>query len=98
MPTAESPISHLTQDPLSENDKAILAGLVDWLSKAKVEKINADNFELCVDSELSEKWTLLKDMNLVEKVQEIVSKLELSLIYDYLVSNSSMVDNTDTGS
>lgn len=53
---------------LSDNDQNILVGLDGWLSKAKFEKINADNFELCVDGGLFGKWTLLKDMDLVTKV------------------------------
>ena len=68
MSVAKPAILHLTTQKLSGNDQNILAGLKDWLSKAKFEKINVDNFELYVDKELSGKWTLLKDMDLVKKV------------------------------
>lgn len=68
MSTTKPAILHLTTQKLTGNDQNILAGLKDWLSKAKFEKINVDNFELCVDKELSGKWAPLKDMDLVKKV------------------------------
>ena len=66
MSTTKADIPHLTRQSLSSDDQRILVGIAGWLSKAKFEKINADNFELCVDDELSEK--LLKDIDLVQKV------------------------------
>lgn len=67
MSTAEPAISHLTQQELSERDKATLTGLEKWLSKAKFEK-KKENCELCVDKELDEKWALLRDMDFIKKV------------------------------
>jgi hypothetical protein len=97
MSTTKSAISHLTQEPLSSNDQTILAGIQDWTRKAKFEKINADNFELCVDDGLSGEWTLLKDMDLVQKVWQGLLKVGLPLIHT-LVSNPSMVDYTNSRS
>lgn len=68
MSTTKPAMSHLTQPKLSADDLKILAARADWLSKAKFEKINADNFELCVDDGLPGIWTLLKGMDLVQKV------------------------------
>jgi len=97
MSTTKSAISHLTQEPLSSNDQKVLAGIQDWTRKAKFEKINEDNFELCVDDGLSGRWTLLNDMDLVKKVWQGLFKLGLLFIH-ILVSNPSMVDNTNTRS
>ncbi len=74
MSTADPAILHLTQQELSEHDKAILAGLEAWLSKAKFGKKHADDFESCVDDELPKKLTLLKDMDLIKKVRQVVIK------------------------
>lgn len=72
--TADPVILHLTQQELSEHDKAILTGLKAWLFKAKFGKKHADDFESCVDDELSKKLTLLKDMNLIKKVRQVIIK------------------------
>lgn len=66
MSATEPAISHLTQQELSGKDKAIIEELMDWLSGATFKKEN--DFELCVDDSLSEKWRLLKDMEIVQKV------------------------------
>ncbi len=97
MSTTKSALSHLAQEPLSSNDQKILAGIEDWTCKAKFEKINVDNFELCVDDGLSGTYTLLKDMELVQKVWQDVLGLGLPLIH-ILVSNPPMVDNPNTRS
>ena len=75
MSKTKSSISHLAQEPLSSNDQKILAGIEDWTYKAKFEKNNVDNFELCVDTGLSGTWNLLKNMDLVQKVwQDVLEK------------------------
>lgn len=67
MSTIESVKSHLSQHPLSDNDKAILADLSEWLNSARFEKqIDTDEFEVCVDDELSKRWKLLEQMDLVK--------------------------------
>lgn len=68
MSTAESTISHLAQPPLAGNDEATLAALKEWLSKARFEKQEGDEYQLCVDEELPKKWKLLKTMDLAQKV------------------------------
>jgi len=68
MSAAESAMSHLAQPDLSGDDEATLTGLKKWLSNAKFEKQQGDEWELCVDDELPEKWKLLKEMNLAQKV------------------------------
>ena len=68
MSTTKPAISHLTQESLSCNDQKILAGIVDWTCRANFEKKKVDNFELCVNDGLSEIWTSLKGMDLVQKV------------------------------
>lgn len=97
MSTTKSTIPHLTQEPLSSNDQKILAGIEDWTCKAKFEKMNVDNFELCVDDGLSGPWTLLKDMDLVREVWHDILKLASPLTHT-LVSNPPMVDHTNTRS
>ena len=67
MSTAEPVRTHLTQQKLSEDDKYILTGLADWLSKAKFTRYT-EVFELCVDNERFEKWALLEGMELIKKV------------------------------
>ncbi len=67
MSTEEPVISHLTQPDLNGGDEAILAGLTEWLSTAKFEE-QSDEWELCTDKELPEKWKLLKKMDLAQKV------------------------------
>lgn len=70
MSQAKPTISHLTQQELSGKDQTILAGLVNWLRGATFRKNQTtDDFELCIDSGLPEKWRLLEDMDLVQKVQ-----------------------------
>lgn len=76
MSTAESPRTHLAQQKLSDNDKAILKELKDWLEEAMFgepprdqNKKHADDLELCVDSKRLEKWDLLAGMDLVKKVR-----------------------------
>ena len=70
MSTVKPDIPHLTQEKLGDKDKTILAGFVEWLAGATFrKKKTTDDFELCVDSELPEKWKLLEDMDLVKKVQ-----------------------------
>lgn len=59
---------HLTQRELSEKDNTILAKLVDWVYEATFIKESPDEFELCVDNGLPEKWSMLKDMDLVHEV------------------------------
>ncbi len=98
MSTTKSALWHLKQEKLESEDQEILTGIEDWVSKAKFEKKNADDFELCVDNGLSDKWKLLKDMDLIKKVRQGVPKLGLPLIHDLIVSTPSMVDNTNTRS
>lgn len=64
MSSAELNISHLTQNELSSKDKTILAGLEDWLSSAVFDPTS----HVCADKDLSEKWALLKEMDLIKKV------------------------------
>ena len=76
MSTPEPVISHLTQQELSEKDKATLAQLETWLSKAEFEK-KKENIELCVDKELNDKWALLRNMDFIKKVRCLVARLNL---------------------
>lgn len=62
--TAEPVRIHLTPQKLSEDDKSILMGLADWLSKAKFTKY-ADVFDLRVDNNRFEKRALLEGMELI---------------------------------
>ncbi|KAL2049580.1 hypothetical protein ABVK25_010159 [Lepraria finkii] len=64
---AMSTLWHLKQEKLESNDQEILTGIEDWVSKAKFEKKNADDYELCVDNGLSETWKVLKNMDLIKK-------------------------------
>ena len=76
MSTAESARTHLAQQNLSDNDKAILKELEDWLEMAVFgeppkdqEEKPADDFEVCIDSERPKKWDLLAGMDLTKKVR-----------------------------
>lgn len=68
MSTAESVILHLTQQPLNGGDKDILAGLVDWVSKANFADQYDKTFNVCADDERPNKWELLKEMELIKTV------------------------------
>lgn len=92
MSTTNSSISHLAQEPLSSNDQKILAGIEDWTCKAKFEKINVDNFELCVDVGLAGTLTLLKDMDLVQKVwQDVLKKGYRLYIFQFPIHRWSII-------
>lgn len=86
MSTEESVISHLAQLDLKGDDEAILAGLKEWLSTAQFEE-QGDEWELCTDSELPEKWKLLKKMDLAQKVQGLAVEIKES-------ANTSLVHRT----
>lgn len=60
-------MSHLAQLDLIGDDEAILATLVEWLSSAEF-KNQGDEWDLCTDSKLPEKWKLLQKMDLARKV------------------------------
>ncbi len=64
MSSTGTAIPHLTQQRLSPKDKAIMEGLEDWLSSAEFEPIT----NICTDKRLSEKWALLREMDLAKKV------------------------------
>jgi len=68
MLTAKSDILHLAQRPLDGGDKDILAGLVDWVSKAKFADQHDKTFNVCADDERPNKWELLKEMELIKTV------------------------------
>ncbi|KAI9888429.1 MAG: hypothetical protein M1814_000491 [Vezdaea aestivalis] len=70
MATAESP-KHLAQQELSENDKIVIEGLQNWLQNARFEYKNKDNFQVCVDDEMSGKILGLMNMELFTKVKLI---------------------------
>ena len=67
MSTEEQAITHLAQPNLKGDDEAILAGLAEWLHTARFEE-RGDEWELCTDEELPEKWKLLEKMDLAQKV------------------------------
>lgn len=73
----ESVISHLAQLYLKGDDEAIFIGLKEWLSTTQFEE-RGDEWELCTDSELPEKWKLLKKMDLAQKVQRLAVEIEES--------------------
>lgn len=73
----ESVISHLAQLYLKGDDEAILIGLKEWLSTTQFEE-RGDEWELCTDSELPEKWKLLKKMDLAQKVQRLAVEIKES--------------------
>lgn len=69
MSKSESFLPHLTQRILSNKDEQIIEGLKDWISAAKFENRNGDEFELCVNTQLCATWASLKAMDVVQKVQ-----------------------------
>ena len=88
MSTAESAKTHLAQQNLSPNDKAILKELEGWLEKAVFgeppkdqDEKPADDFEVCVDGERPRKWDLLAGMDLTKKVRYdlIIAKMPANI-------------------
>lgn len=71
MAAAESPILHLEQRELSVKDKGILADLEGWLSIAKFEDTHSGG-KICTDEKLGEKWALLRTMDFIQKVCELL--------------------------
>ncbi|KAL8742554.1 MAG: hypothetical protein Q9190_004978 [Brigantiaea leucoxantha] len=71
-------LSHLTHEEQSGGDKAILAGITEWLSHAEFDpKTN-----VCIDQGLNDKWLLLREMEFVRKAiienEDTRKKLSLS--------------------
>lgn len=56
--------AYLTQEELSAADKAVLAGISEWLSHADFDP----NTNVCIDKSLQEKWALLRDIEFIRKV------------------------------
>lgn len=69
---AAAEASHLSQEELSVTDKAILAGITDWLNNAEFDPTT----NVCTDKGLGEIWSKLCEMKFI---QQVIS--ELTSIY-----------------
>lgn len=74
---------HLARQPLSKNDKDILAELEKRTRKSKFGEAprkqnekHADDIEVFVDSERPQIWELLTGMDLIKKVLHLSSRME----------------------
>ena len=72
--SVELNISYLTQNKLSFKDKTIFAGPENWLFSAVFDSTS----HVCADKDLSEKWTLLKKMDLIKNVGLLFCCLKFS--------------------
>ena len=54
---------------LSDKNKAIVENIELWVMNANFEqRYDGESFKLCVDTQISEKWNILKIMNSVRKI------------------------------
>lgn len=92
MSAAGQPTEHLTQQELSEKDKGILAGLKNWLCHAMFDARS----NICIDSSLSEKCALLREMDLTKSVSGNVHNIVKALADLCLVCTSHLSNTAST--
>jgi len=69
MAASSSIPKHLSQQALSDKDKSIIEELGNWTRTAKFSTQRDGDFEVCEDSQMKNKGTLLKTMDMVQKYQ-----------------------------
>ena len=60
---------HLSQQALSDQDKGIIEELGKWVRTAKFATQHDGEIEICMDPQVESKSTLLKAMDMVQKVK-----------------------------
>ena len=65
--STSSQFTHVERFELHDNDRAILATLPEWLTRARFER-QGDEWDKCTDELLPEKKELIKTLRLVQKV------------------------------